>query len=232
MNVRYHYKFLVFLCYTISGDLMKYMIDNHEYEVKITRKSNKNTYIRFKDGILNVTTSYFVTNKQIIKILDENKVSLADIINKVSKKKTYSDTNMIFGEKYDIIIVNNIETIDFKNKKIYTSSKDNANKLLVKYALEIFEKRLDHNYSLFSEKIPYPMLRVRKMKTRWGVCNRKENKVTLNLELIKYGIEEIDYVIIHELAHFIHFDHSKSFWTLVSKYCENYKIIRKKLKEN
>ena len=43
--------------------------------------------------------------------------------------------------------------------------------------------------------------------------------------------KKIDYVIIHELSHIIHFNHSKNFWDLVSKYCSNYKEIRKEMKE-
>ncbi len=69
------------------------------------------------------------------------------------------------------------------------------------------------------------------MKTRWGVCNKKDIVITLNSELIRYDISKLDYVIIHELSHFIHFNHSKSFWNLVSKYCPNYKQIKKELKE-
>ena len=69
------------------------------------------------------------------------------------------------------------------------------------------------------------------MKTRWGVCNKRDNSVTLNTNLIKETIDKLDYVIIHELAHFVHFDHSKDFWNLVSKYCKEYKQIRKELKD-
>lgn len=69
------------------------------------------------------------------------------------------------------------------------------------------------------------------MKSRWGVYNRKNHSITLNSHLIEYSIEKLDYVIIHELCHIIHFDHSKDFWLLVSKYCPDYKKIRKELKE-
>ena len=69
------------------------------------------------------------------------------------------------------------------------------------------------------------------MKTRWGVCNIRDNSVTLNTKLIEYDIEKLDYVIIHELSHFIHFNHSKAFWNQVSIYTPNYKQIRKDLKE-
>ena len=69
------------------------------------------------------------------------------------------------------------------------------------------------------------------MTTRWGVCNKKTKTITLNSELIKYSIDKLDYVIIHELSHFIHFNHSKEFWLLVSKYCPRYKEIRKELRD-
>ena len=69
------------------------------------------------------------------------------------------------------------------------------------------------------------------MKTRWGVCNIKNHNVTLNSELYKYDIECLDYVIVHELSHFIEANHSKEFWNQVAKYYPNYKEIRKKLND-
>ena len=69
------------------------------------------------------------------------------------------------------------------------------------------------------------------MSTRWGVFNRKLKRVILNSLLIRYPLEALDYVIIHELSHFVHFDHSKAFWTEVSKYSPRYKEIRKLLKD-
>lgn len=68
------------------------------------------------------------------------------------------------------------------------------------------------------------------MTSRWGVCNIKNHNVTLNSELSKYDINALDYVIVHELSHFIHHNHSKDFWLLVGKYYPNYKNIRKMLR--
>ena len=96
---------------------------------------------------------------------------------------------------------------------------------------KIFEERLFFWYETFEENIPTPKLKIRNMKTRWGVCNIKDNSVTLNSKLMEYDITKLDYVIIHELSHFKHFNHSKEFWTLVSKYCPNYKQVRKALRE-
>ena len=48
---------------------MNFEYENKKYYIKVIRKSNKNTYVRFKNGEIVVTTSYFVTNNQIKKIL-------------------------------------------------------------------------------------------------------------------------------------------------------------------
>ena len=84
---------------------------------------------------------------------------------------------------------------------------------------------------MFEEKIPVPNLKIRKMTSRWGVCNTKNHNVTLNYYLSRYDIKCLDYVVVHELSHFIHPNHSKNFWNLVSKYCPNYKECRRMLKE-
>ena len=69
------------------------------------------------------------------------------------------------------------------------------------------------------------------MKTRWGVCNRKDNVITLNTELIKKKVDLIDYVIIHEMAHFYEGNHSRKFWKIVEEACPRYKELRKALKK-
>ena len=210
---------------------MVYRLDDKEYKVEITRKNNKNTYIRFKNDIIFVSTSFFVTNKQILKILDENHEFLRRNIKRNCQKKEKDENNIILGKKYDIILIDNMEEIDYQNKKIYVSSASKYDSLINKEIKKLFEERLQYNYDLFEENIKFPSLTIRKMKTRWGVCNRRNIRVTLNSELFKYGLEEIDYVIIHELSHLVVFNHSKAFWNVVSKYCPNYKEIRKRLKE-
>ena len=69
------------------------------------------------------------------------------------------------------------------------------------------------------------------MKTRWGVNHKLDSSITLNSKLIRYDERVIEYVIIHELSHFVHFDHSKYFWNTVEKYMPDYKKAVKTLKE-
>ena len=210
---------------------MKYEIDGIDYEVIIEKKNNKNTYIRVKeDGKIYITTNYFTSKGYLKNLLDNNYVALKKMIDKNKLKQEKNNQFYFLGKKYDIIIVPTID-IEICDDKIFVKNTDYLNKWLKKRTEQIYKQRLDYIYNLYKEDIPYPKLRIRKMKTRWGVCNRKDNIVTLNSELIKYGYQQIDYVIVHELSHFIYFDHSKNFWLQVSKYCKDYKEIRKTLKE-
>ena len=206
-----------------------YELDDKKLDVIIIKKNNKNTYIRIKNGKIYVTTNYFATKVYIKKLLDKNKDYLRKMIDNDNGKEELNSNFYYLGNKYDIIIVPSLD-IDITDDKIFVKSEDYLNKWLKKQTEIIFKNRLNFIYNLFEEKIPYPNLKIRKMKTRWGVCNRKNNNVTLNSELIKYGYAQIDYVIIHELSHFVHFNHSHDFWLLVSKYCNNYKNIRKSLR--
>ena len=210
---------------------MNFEYENKSYSIKVIRKSNKNTYVRFKNGEIVVTTSYFVTNNQIKKILSENIKFLKKVVAKEEKNKEKATKIYILDNEFSIIISNSLNEIDYKNHKVYAKDLKQVDKLIKKETEKIFLSRLEYNYNLFQEKIPFPSLTIRKMSTRWGVCNRKLKRVTLNSLLIRYPLEALDYVIIHELSHFVHFDHSKAFWTEVSKYSPRYKEIRKLLKD-
>ena len=205
---------------------MKYELDDKIYNVIIKKKGNKNTYIRVdENNNIIVTTNYFITNNKIKKILDDNVKFLNKALNKEKKECFY-----LMGKKYDIIIDENIKNIEINNNIIKVKSLKYLNNWYKKEIFKIFNDRLDFYYNKFDENIPYPILKIRTMKTRWGVCNRKVKSVTLNFNLVKYDYDCLDYVIVHELSHFVHFDHSKEFWNTVSKYYPNYKIVQKKLK--
>lgn len=208
---------------------MKYRLDGKEYEVVINRKNNKNIYIRVKNNTIYVNANYLTTKIFIKGLLDNNKDSLRKMINSDIKKEEMETNFYYLGKLYDVIIVPSLK-LEIDDDKIFVESKEYLDKWLKKQTKLVFENRLNMIYDLFEEQIPYPNLKIRKMKTRWGVCNRKNNNVTLNSDLIKYGYEQIDYVIVHELSHFIHFNHSSDFWSLVGKYCKDYKKVRKSLK--
>lgn len=211
---------------------MKYKIDDVDYDVIISRKHNKNTYIRVKDDLnIYVSTNYFTSIRSIQKLLDDNYEYLKNMISKRKKRIEKDNDFYLFGKKYDIIIDSNTIDIYLSDNKIYVKSMKVFESWLKKEIQKLFKEHLNMIYNQFEEEIPYPRLKIRSMKTRWGVNNKRDNSVTLNSKLIEYDLTKLDYVIVHELSHFIHFNHSKEFWNLVSKYTPNYKQIRKEMKE-
>jgi len=207
---------------------MNFIYNNINYKINIIRKNNKNTYIRVKEQEIYVTTSYFTTDKSVYKLIEDNKDAIIKMILKSSKKKDSSFK--LFGKSYTLIYSESIKEIEISDNVICAKDEKQLNKNLSKYIYEVYEKHLKYWYNIFEENIPSPNLKIRKMTSRWGVCNLRNKNVTLNLELSKYDIRCLDYVIIHELSHFKYPNHSKDFWNLVSKYCPNYKEIRKSLK--
>lgn len=203
--------------------------NNNKYEVEIIKKNNKNIYIRIKDNKIIVTCNYFTTKREIEKLIKTNYNSITKMIDKVNIKKEKEDNFYLFGTKYDIIY--GFSDINISDNKIYIKDNKTLNKYLDNKIKEVFTNRLDFWYNIFNENIPVPNLKIRKMTSRWGVCNLKNKNVTLNYYLYKYDLDCLDYVIVHELSHFIYPNHSKNFWNLVSNYIPNYKVKRNKLKK-
>jgi len=208
---------------------MDIRIEDNVYEIEIIRKNNRNTYVRVKNGKIVVTTNYLTSKSSIIKLINDNIDSIIKMLDRDSKKKEKNDEFYYFGKKYDIVY--GFNDIEFSDDKIYASEKKKLDKYIDYEILRIYNERLNYWYNLFEEDVPFPNLKIRKMSSRWGVCNIKNNNVTLNYMLSRYDISCLDYVIVHELSHFIHHNHSRSFWNLVSKYYPRYKEIRKMLKE-
>jgi predicted metal-dependent hydrolase len=205
-------------------------INDQNYEVIIERKHIRHIYIRVKEDLkIYVSASRFASLHDIENILYKELTSIERMINKQMKRN--NDQDLLLGQSIDIVLVSNQQEPELYHNKLLIRDRHQLDIYYKKLSLKIFKERLDALYPLFDEHIPYPKLKVRKMKSRWGVCNRRNTSITINIELIKKEYKYIDYVIIHELCHFVHFDHSASFWNLVGKYNEDYKLIRKELRE-
>ena len=203
--------------------MFNYKLDGQTYNVLVVKKNNKNTYIKIKDDMtIYVTTNYLTSKREVKVILDNEKDFLRKALSRTRKKLEKEELFYYLGKKYDIILVP-FENTEVSNGKIFVKDEKTLEKWLKKETKRIFTERLEYNYNLFDEDIPFPKLKIRSMKTRWGVCNKRDNSVTLNSKLIKYSLHEIDYVIIHELSHFVHFDHSKEFWETVRMHMPDYK---------
>jgi hypothetical protein len=80
-------------------------------------------------------------------------------------------------------------------------------------------------------QLEFNQVRVKAQKTLWGSCSSKNN-INLNYLLMMAPMSVIDYVIVHELSHTVHKNHSLKFWNLVSYIFPDYKASIYWLKEN
>lgn len=99
----------------------------------------------------------------------------------------------------------------------------------------VFQNMVDDVYMKFQkrwkEKIPYPKIKLRYMTSRWGSCQPVTGKMTLNSRLIGAPEGCLEYVVVHEFAHFIEANHSADFWRVVEEFLPDYKERRKRLRE-
>ena len=112
-------------------------------------------------------------------------------------------------------------------------ARDAKKKILMKKAKEYLPYRLEYYAKLYGYS--YDNFRVSHANTRWGSCTRhsKTGSTTISLNIGLMNVPEVlrDYVILHELAHLNHMDHSAAFWAEVGSHDPKYKFHRKKIQQ-
>lgn len=210
-----------FMYVNLSGNYTK---------VLIKRKSIKNIYFKWIGEDLLVTCNNYLSQGEIEKLIKKNATSLAKLKNRTPKSDLAANEMYYLGEKH-IIEYDGVSKTYIDGNKIISKDSTELAKFLNQQCFVIFNSRLERLKSQFSD-LPEFRLRIRHMTTRWGVCNTGSMTVTLNSELIKKDVSLIDYVIIHELCHFKHMNHSSEFWSEVEKYYPYHKLARKMLRES
>lgn len=99
----------------------------------------------------------------------------------------------------------------------------------------VFQNMVDDVYLKFQKKwrgsVPYPKVKLQYMTSRWGSCQPSTGKMTLNSRLIAAPEGCLEYVVVHEFAHFIEANHSEAFWKVVEEFLPDWKERRKTLRE-
>lgn len=149
------------------------------------------------------------------------------------------ETYYFFGKKYklEVLEIETTPSVEIKGKtKILLAIRPKTN--IVKRE-EIMQNWYRNELRKFLEKAIYKWENkigvktdswgIRRMKTRWGTCNHKKKNIWLNLELVKKPESCIEYVILHELLHFIEEKHSEKFTALLNKYMPKWKSEKEEL---
>ena len=198
--------------------------------VIVKKKPIKNVYFRWERNTLIVTCNNYLTDKQVEKLILKNIKSIMRLKNRTPISDLKDNEIYYLGEKY-IIECDGVSKPYIDGNKIICKDKNELSKFLTYQCQVVFNSRLNRLKTQFND-LPNFNLKIRRMTTRWGVCNKNSMTVTLNSDLIKKDVSLIDYVIIHELCHFKVMNHSTEFWQEVEKYYPYHKLARKMLKES
>lgn len=148
---------------------------------------------------------------------------------------------LYLGREYNLIIYEDYlrekPEVYIEEGHIVVNFKEN-NKADVEKSLELWYRKEALNYILGSikqyEKIfnkkPKAIV-VKEQKKRWGSCTY-DNRLLFNWRCVMARPQAIDYVILHEMCHMVHKDHSKNFWNLLDSIMPSYKEEKQWLKIN
>lgn len=223
------------------------IINNIEYE--INKGKRKNIYLQIKNGKVIVKVPYYVTNKQIEEIVYKKsnwiKKSLEKYNQKNNELKKYQEGEIykILGKEY-ILKINYEETNQIKvditdcniiinlpfTYKMEPNLSNKIEKIINKMYMQIIQKQLDYTMKKVTNMVGLAPKKysVIDMKSAWGSCSSTKN-ISIALKLIEYSPKAFEYVVLHEVCHLKHMNHSKQFWQMVEGYMPDYKKYKKEL---
>lgn len=219
------------------------ILDDNNISYQIEYNKVKRMRIRFdRQGILIVTYPIGCKEESVTKFIEKNIQWI--IKNKeLNKAKQISYQNgseqLFFGKKYKLIIniskTKRIDIID-ENMIVSVNKIEDVQKDLLKWRFQkaefVFQEMLYTCFNKMKDVLnSYPELVIKKSKSKWGCCYFNENKIMLNVALTQVPFEIVEYVICHELMHFVVHSHSPEFHGLLQKYIPNERTLSKKLKE-
>ena len=196
----------------------------YEFEIKESKKAVK--YLRLKvgqSGEISLSIPLRAKENHILEFLEKNLEWLRKTSAKIKAKNSAKNENQVefLGGSYELIIDKKASGVSIELFSIKAASKADFRRFCDEKAKEL----LNASIARFAPLIARPINHIsfKHMRTRWGSCNKAKGYINLNLDLITKKKEFIEYVVLHELAHLVHANHSKDFYALISKHMPDYK---------
>jgi predicted metal-dependent hydrolase len=217
----------------------------NEFNIKIIRTSRRKTVsLQIINGIVKVTAPKYLSDKQIYSVISSKakwirkNLAVEQLGPPFTPKKFINNELFSFlGASYPLEITDNkFQGTTLLERSFLVNTKLNGKEVHVllkewfrKQALSILTDRTNiqaDRLGLFPKKIS-----IRDYKSRWGSCNGR-GEITYNWKIIMAPLSIVDYVIVHELCHLTHHNHSKDYWNSVGISLPSYKTDQNWLKAN
>ena len=220
------------------------LAEGREISYVLERKQVKNLNLRIrKDGSVFVSASDAVPFEEVDEFVCNKASYILDAIKRFNEIALYKPQpkQYVSGETFylqgrglrlkvsraakDSISSDGVYIhLKVKDVNDFEKKRRMVNRFLDNQCKAIFGEVMDELYPLFKKYgIEKPTLRIRDMETRWGSCLAKKGIVTLNKRLLEAPRNCIEYVVMHELCHFMHPNHSKYFYAFLSMLMPDWK---------
>ena len=214
------------------------------FQYILARKSVKNLNMRVKpSGEIHVSANWGVSVKYIDKFVLSHESTLIKALEKYEKIRSNEQPPLQYvsgekirylGKEFHLLVETAyVEEVEKMGQFLFLRVRDTTDfvrkekvmkKWFARMQTEVFEQICKEIYPLFQPMgIKYPLVKIRSMKSRWGSCQPGLGIITLNSKMIELPKEAIEYVVLHEFAHFIHPNHSKDFYGLVEEMMPDWK---------
>lgn len=220
-------------------------------KAQITRKRIKhiNLSVCPPRGEVRISAPYSTSDKRIFDFLKSRIEWIHETRKELRKQKFIPKPKFIDGEKHFFLGQKFVLKIyDSRTEKYHTTKRSKKNSAILNDGIiELYiEKRstmaarqkiIEDFYRTELKKIiPYFIIKfeqimnrkvsefgIKKMKTRWGTCNMSDRRIWINLELAKYPIKCLEYIVAHEMTHFFEASHNRRFFDLMTRYLPEWK---------
>ena len=215
-------------------------------EFEVLRKARmKNTYIQVTSTGVLVKTNKSTSMREINAFVTKKSVWIVKHTENLKAKKV--ETELVtgsriyyLGKSYYVEIAEKEElkkaTLNFTHSKFLINAQKGVSQEELAWLVDGFYKekaieKINPLLDVWSKEMRLVPTYVgyRKAKTRWGSCSGRD-RISFNYYLMKMPLSLVEYVVVHELAHITHKNHSAQFWGLVYEYMEDYKEREVKIK--
>lgn len=228
----------------MTGNIRTVCTEGREITYFLEYKNVKNLNLRIrKDGSVYVSANFQVSPPRVDEFVQSKGRYVLNAIDKFEELKQYKPQpkNYVSGETFYIqgrglrlsVSQGDKEHIASDGVYIFLQVKDTTDflrkhrlvtRFLAQECKKVFGEVLNETYPAFRKYgVEMPILRIRDMETRWGSCLAKKGIVTLNKRLLEAPRNCIEYVVMHELCHFIHPNHSKDFYNFLTMLMPDWK---------
>ena len=218
-----------------QGNLIKY---------ELTIKKQKNIVLNVNNGKIKISAPSHANDWEIEGLIYRNIKKILTIMDYHDsyRKVAFVSVNhlgyvIVFNNKYPLQLTTESIHTKIINKELfmmkdYGSYEENLKKLH-SFLRQKFTYKFEQLVNKWAKimQLKYKNLTIKSMTRKWGVCYPQTGKIVLNIKLIHFDPSVIEYVVVHELSHLVHHNHSKSFWHYVEKYLPNYREKIKVLKK-